>query len=294
MIGKNLNCVFLLIICFLLILIPCSVIYSQDYLGFTRTYQFSWKSDENAATYIIEISKDPQFRYTNDLVLRKETSETTVIIELEVGIYYFRVAGVNERGDIGPWSEVEKIIIDIPKFDNYHINNIDLETGLSPEIEPSFDDFIEGEAYDEVEPVDYNRLTEPILDKFGQISPKLLINLFYYIAFSHYEHGDEYKTFVYYLEAEKINKIIFKGNYKIPTSDEIYLVPLKITGSKIKYTPTKYYILDKFFINLIDNYITSADYYYYKGDLNRAMELYRLVLLIDPYNEHVLMRLGRG
>ncbi len=282
----------LLVILFLLFIIPCSITSTQDYLDYTRTYQFSWKADENSALYIVEISTDPTFRNEEDLVYRIETEETLIQVELRVGTFYFRVAGVNERGEMGPWSEVERVIIDIPDFNNYEYNNIDLESGLSPETEASFDGFIEGEAYDDLEPVDYNRLTEPILERFGYISSELLINLFYYIAFSHYEHGDEYKTFVYYLEAEKMNRIVFKGNYEIPTTDEIYSVPLRITGSKIKYTPTRYYILDKFFIKLIDKYIQSADYYYYKGQLDIAMKLYSHILLIDPYNEHVLMRLG--
>ncbi len=265
---------------------------------FNKTFRISWSPAENSLMYLVEISTDPMFR--KNLVVRELTEETSIIVELRMDVYYFRVAGVNAKNIVGPWSKVRKFTVDAPQLENVFVAEEDLATLLMPELEEEFDDFPKGKDYYKIKPYDYDAVKLSVLEEFGgDLPPKLLINILYYIAFSHYERGEEYDALLYYREAEKINKDYFRGSYKIKTyyilgeegndkkekQEKVSVKTLDINKLKIKFVSTKNYVLNEFFIDLIENYIKSADTYYYKGYRESALSLYKIVLVLDPYNE---------
>jgi len=284
--------IFLSILSTIFVFVFSSILFAQS---FTKTYKLSWEPEPKAVSYIVEISTDPSFRDNKQLIKSLETKETSITLEFKLGVYYFRVAGKNLEGKLGPWSEVYKFVVEAPLLENINESTEDLETLLYPEVESSFDNFPHGEYYDKLEPYSYDDAFMYIQrierELFGDVSKGLLINLYYYLAFQHYEHGNVDLALSFYLEAEKINKIVFKGKYKIKSASEVVLVEIK--GLKIKYTYSQDYELDKFFLNIIETYIKSADTYYYKGNLEMAYTLYNLVLLIDPYNEYVLKQIEK-
>lgn len=286
--SKKLICV---LFCIIVLLLFCAAPLFSQVNTYLRSYKISWVADENAVTYVVEIGKDPAFR--NEMFLFKsiETKDTHLIITLPIGTYYVRIAGKSEEGILGPWSLVAKQVVEAPDLNNVYENKDDLENLLYPEIEQSFTNFPKGEYYGKYEPYNYDKALLDVMELFGDVSPNLLINLFYYLSFVHYEHGDEYLALLYYREAEKINRTLYRGTYKIKTTGKITVVTLKIGGLKMKYTPSLEYKLDEFFVKVIENYQNTADNYFYKGDLRRAYEIYKLILVLDPYNEHVLKQI---
>ncbi|MFW5891336.1 MAG: hypothetical protein ACOCUI_03875, partial [bacterium] len=129
---------FFVVICIFLITLIVSPLYSQNY---TREYELDWDAVKNAETYVIEISKDPLFRDSDMLVLKREISETYISVRLRMGVYYFRIAGKNTDGVLGPWSEGKKISIEAPYFDNIHESETDLENEFFPETESGIESF---------------------------------------------------------------------------------------------------------------------------------------------------------
>lgn len=267
---------------------------------FNKTFRISWSEAENASAYLVEISTDPTFN--RNVVIREITKETTLLVELGMEVYYFRIAGINADNIVGPWSEVKKFTVEAPNLENIHVSEEDFATLFMPEEVEEIDNFSKGKDYYKIKPYDYDTVKLSVLEQFGgDLPPKLLINILYYISFSHYERGNEYDALLYYREAEKINKSYFRGTYKIKTyyilgeegndkkeqQEKVSVKTLSINELKIKFISTKNYKLDEFFIELIENYINSADNFYYKGYRESALSLYELVLILDPYNEYV-------
>lgn len=312
------------IICFTILIVVgfSTVAYSQ----YTKQYIITWEEDINSVQYLIQISTDPYFREEDKMVKEMLIEGTQLIVNLKLGTYYFRIAGVSKTGYVGNWSEVKRFTVSVPDLESVYYANEDFGELLMPEVENSIDDFPKGEYYDKLIPYDYDTIQIPIADLFGDVSPKLLINLYYHIAFQHYDHYLKYKELAeetddakesaeyldksreslsnmlaYYREAEKINIKVFRGTYKIKIYTntelgeygvkEVEIITLKPSNLKIKYVPPYYHRLSNFFIDFIYKYIAKADKYYYKGMVNRASEIYKLVLLLDPYNEYVLSQL---
>jgi hypothetical protein len=80
-------------------------------ISIAKEVDLKWKSIEDAKKYNLEVSKDPEFKKT---VLEKTIKINNLKYELDSGIYYLRVQGVNELGKPGVWSKPFKLVVTAP------------------------------------------------------------------------------------------------------------------------------------------------------------------------------------
>src|SRR5947209_2618037 len=75
-----------------------------------REFNQSWEALGGAAKYDFEISLSPKFLPTK-LVEQGRQKETRVTKELNPGLYYFRIRGVDSDGKVGPWSTAQSVMV---------------------------------------------------------------------------------------------------------------------------------------------------------------------------------------
>ncbi len=69
-----------------------------------RTVTIPWKKVKTARFYELQLSKNPEMI---PVILNKKTKKTNLKIKLRPGTFYFRVRGLDFKGRVGPWTQVE-------------------------------------------------------------------------------------------------------------------------------------------------------------------------------------------
>ncbi|TDM06294.1 MAG: hypothetical protein C4K60_17040 [Ideonella sp. MAG2] len=66
--------------------------------------QIAWAENTEAASYRLQVAKDPQFAQVVKELPAIKGARTTVRME-QAGIYHWRLASIRPNGDIGPWGD---------------------------------------------------------------------------------------------------------------------------------------------------------------------------------------------
>lgn len=68
-----------------------------------------WGVVDGAKGYLVELATGLAFKHR--VVLERVTAPEWVVHDLEPGVYYLRVAGIDDEGQVGPFSEPSRVVL---------------------------------------------------------------------------------------------------------------------------------------------------------------------------------------
>lgn len=318
MIHKGENELYRLSIIILILLIPLvilslnssSTLYSQNNGTFsiakegepTKFYKLSWQQVEFAVSYIIQVSRDPMFRWEQD-IFEFETEDTQIGLVLPFDTFYIRIAGKSKTDTVGDFSPSIRIIVETWVDEIYPKKaEKDEEKVFDKLYEEPFPETAILEKDDSIYIKIVNDPNEAIIEDYPDIvrdhrlppvskplvfeyPDEICVNFYYYLAVCHYVNGNESLSQFYF---ELV--YIISDNY-IP---EFEIDPERIimkNGKQFEYTSPEYYKLHPVITKLIQEYFDNAEKMELKNENRKALTYYENILSIDPYNEKALNKI---
>lgn len=259
----------------------------------SKIYKISWPEVMYAKTYIIQITNDPYFSESGG-IYEFEIPENYLEIELPFGIFYLRIAGKNEDGELGLFSNVIKIIVE-DRILEYYDDNAEIYS--KPEIDEDniFNNLayirIVGDPNENVDETDPNLVS---ISGLGDTSKPLVfeypdeicLNLFYYLGINHFHNGNETLAIFYFELLDAISKD-YKPSFKIEPESKTLS-----NGREILYSKPENYELHKVIIALIETYIENGKKMESQNEYEKALKYYKKALSFDPYNKMVLEKIN--
>lgn len=106
----------------------------QDEKILLKNLEFNWKSvDDEAKTYYLQVARDNNFR---DIIIDADnlTESTYKPENLLSGIYFWRIASIDDNGKRGPFSEYKdfRILLEDPNLEKSNVKTVNVQLEWAP------------------------------------------------------------------------------------------------------------------------------------------------------------------